>query len=302
MELYDSLGNLLLTVVIPTHPPIIIGINQDFPIPPIGGDFLFNFNAFIEKEEHLGRINYLLETGGLTVGAYIKNILVLHHGLKPGVEKPDASLYMNDYYKYWYRYQIYSPYPEFPDPEMGIKKLIIKANKEIRFEVPSLYPVPMPGGKLEINYAKVLDSKDLRYVENLTEKEALYCFKYEKNEIWFQLGIPAWIKPNFSQSEQNRHYSFYWTRNPEYAPEYWLTKPFVLTYPSEPDIRIEVPGGERIFIPGITYQINWKKFLPPEHWERIKEELEEYERYADEWIDTKTVIHGRCGFNPDLWF
>ena len=113
----------------------------------------------------------------------------------------------------------------------------------------------MPGGKLEIKFAKVLDSKDLSYVEKLTKKQALCCYKYD-NEACFQFGKPDWIKSNFRQYEQNRHYSCYWTKYPEYTPEYWLKEPFVLTYPCEPEIRIEIPGGQRIFMPGVSYQIN----------------------------------------------
>lgn len=183
----------------------------------------------------------------------------------------------------------------------GVEELVIKGDKEIHFEVPKFYPYPLPGGKLEINFEKVLGSSDLDYVLKLTEKQPLYRNK-DTDKVSFQPGPPTGIKPNFNQSQQNKHYAFYWTRNPELAPEYWLKEAFVLTYPGKPDIRIEVPGGQRIFLPGLNGQIDWKKFVSSLDWPRIKEELEEDGPYADRWIDTKTIIHDRYAFNPDLWF
>lgn len=302
MEIYDFLGNRLWTVVIPSQPPIKFGLSPFYPIPPVGGEFLLNFSAIFEEEEYLGRINYLIENGGLTVEEIDQKTVILHHGALPGVAAPNASLYMNEYYKYWYCHEEYSPFNEFPDPEVGVRELVIKGDMEIRFMVPKLYPVPLSGGKFEINYAKVLGPKDLNYVNKLTEKLPLYCYKDSTDKITLKPGPPPDIKPDFSQSEQNKHYAFYWTRNPEFAPDYWLNKPFILTYPDEPDIRLEIPGGQRIFLPGLKRQIDWKRFLSPQDWQRIKEELDEDGRYADEWINTKTIIHDRYAFNPDLWF
>lgn len=302
MEGLDSSGNQLLSVLIPTQPPISVGIHRLYPIPPVGGEFIFNFSAVIEDREVLGKINSLLGNEGLIVAEKNQNQVILRQGPIADIVKPDRARYMNEYYRFWYNHVEFSPYSEFPDPDLGSQKVVILGEREIRFTLPNLYPIPLPGGKLEINFAKVLESADSLYVEKLVKKQGLYCCKYGKEESLFQLGIAPDIKPNFCQSEQNRKYAFYWTRNPRYAPEYWLKEPFVLTYPGKPFIRIEIPPDQRIFLPGISKQIDWKKFLPAPEWERIKEELEEDGPYADEWVDTKTIIHDRNAFNPNLWF
>jgi len=81
-----------------------------------------------------------------------------------------------------------------------------------------------------------------------------------------------------------------------------LNEPFSLTFPSEPDIHLKIPGNQKIFCPGMRYQIDWRRFLSKKDWEKIKEELEVDGPLADKWKDTKTVIHDRYAFNPNLWF
>lgn len=281
--------NTSYMVFIPDEPELFLMVSDSYPIPPLGGQFLINFGLFATTPESMESVQRILKKGILTVKEKKQGVITLHHGPVPGIPSPDPETYMNDYYKFWFVNPESCPFESCPDPDMGTRKIVIRGEKKVGFEVPFLYPVPMPGGKFEINYSHVLDPKDLPYIRELTKKTELYSYRLSNGATELGLGPPPGIVPNFSQSKQNCLYACYWIRNPNFAPAGWLEKPFSLSWPEE-DIHLEIRGSERIIRRGSGTQIDWQRFLTSGQWERLGSTFDDWEPFADEWLDTKTVV------------
>jgi hypothetical protein len=91
-----------LSVSIPTSiGTISFPIPEDYPVPPVGGDFYYNFEPAMTDPEEWEVLQSMLENNVLTVDRIGHERIFLHEGVRASHPVIDPEDYMPAYERYW---------------------------------------------------------------------------------------------------------------------------------------------------------------------------------------------------------
>ncbi len=91
-----------MTVSIPTSiGEISFGIPEDYPVPPIGGDFYFNYESVLTDLGEWEAVCSVLENNVLTVDRKEPDRVYLHEGVRPHHPSPQQDDYLPALQLYW---------------------------------------------------------------------------------------------------------------------------------------------------------------------------------------------------------
>src|SRR5690606_719977 len=91
-----------LTVSIPTAiGEITFEIPDDYPIPPVGADFYFNFESVVTDLKEWEALNSVLENNSLTVDKIENGRILLYEGSRPTHPIIEPEQYLPNLELYW---------------------------------------------------------------------------------------------------------------------------------------------------------------------------------------------------------
>ncbi|GAA0878985.1 hypothetical protein GCM10009119_19530 [Algoriphagus jejuensis] len=100
-------------IIIPTYfGEVTFPVPEDYPVPPIGGDFYFHFESAIKDPGEWEAVRSMIENDVLTVDRIEVDAVYLREGRRPELVDTAPEEYYLTYLEYWKKNPATKP-PDF---------------------------------------------------------------------------------------------------------------------------------------------------------------------------------------------